>query len=119
MAEYEFLELMPDVVTIERRTMASANGYPAGEYAAPKQYPCLIESEPRLIRTLEGNERVSSAQVIVATDWLLVNGVPVQQAPDLIGAADRLTLPVSGQTPIMHVDQVHDQHGLHHTVIYA
>ena len=119
MAEYDFLDMMPDVVTIEARTMATSAGYPNPQYATPKQYPCLLQAKPKMIRTVDGNEKVSSAQIIVPTDWLMVSGVPTQQTADTVGPGDRVTLPDQSQPAVLYVEQVHDDKGLHHSVIYT
>jgi hypothetical protein len=123
-AEADFLELLSEVVTIKKQTAPTSNGFPTPLFAAAKSYPGSYQPASRygskMIRTLDGNEKVASTIVLVDTGYLFINGVPIPQAADPISPADRLQLPDGSTTPILRVEAIHDESGLlHHTVVYA
>lgn len=81
--------LCPNTVTIAPWSSADSYGKPT--YGTAVTHTCLLVKMPRMVRTVTGQERVSTAQVYLTS----APGTSVK---------DRVTLP-DGTTPvIMHVD---------------
>lgn len=86
--------LLTDTVTVARRASIDKYGQPTFDTAGAKTYRAYVQASVRLIRTSDGQEKVSSATVYVDTT-------------DLFTPEDRLTIASSGASPVMlRVDQV-------------
>lgn len=104
--ERDFVDMCGDKrVTITPLSTMSA--YAVAEYSTDVQrYPAHIEPGNRLVRTLEGEEVVSTAMVFVMS------------SSATLGMKDKLTLP-SGATPVLYrVDVMEDEEGQHHLEVY-
>ncbi len=85
----ELQALCPNTVTIQ--PFASADSYSKPTYGSGVVYTCLIAKQPKMVRTVTGQEKVSMAQIYLTS----APGVSVK---------DKVTLP-DGTTPaIIHVD---------------
>lgn len=105
--DQDLLSLMPHTVIIAPWTGQNAYGEPT--YGAAVSYTARVQGKMRMMIDANGVERVSSVTVYVATTAA-------------IGPKDKLTLPggwTPASPPIIAVQRVSDEHGDHHTVIYA
>jgi hypothetical protein len=105
--EDDFTEFFAHVVNIA--PYASQDGYGAAAYGTGIDYPARIVNTVKMIRAADGQERVSNTSIWIGTDAA-------------ISPKDKLTLPsaFSPQTPpILRVDRVTDDEGIHHTKLYA
>jgi hypothetical protein len=100
MIDYDLRLLMPDKVTIE--LPVSKDMYGKTVYGPPVEYQCRIEQANNLTRDLDGRERVSSAQVYLATATMVPLG-------------SRVTYPDGSQPSIMSVEAVQDEDGSYTT----
>lgn len=104
--EPEFLDLMTQSVTIALPTGGYTDrGAPA--FAAGTSYTSRIVEKNKMIRTAEGQERVSRAAIYLATT-------------DVISPEAQLTMPTGftpTNPPILAVERYPDEHGPHHTVL--
>jgi|SRR5215467_1358151 len=102
-----FLDWATQNVTIE--PYSSSDPYGANLYGAPVSIPCVIEEKIRMIRDVNGQERMSTTTLYLISD-----------AP--IDPRSRVTLPVMFQgapkLPIGNVSNYSDQHGYSHTEVY-
>lgn len=102
-----FQSLLNDTVTIE--SFKGQDGYGQPTFGVANRYPARIQSGPKKIQTITGNEIVSGVRV-----YLVVRAV--------VGPRDRVTLPERFSPrvpPILRIDTPQDSRRLHHTVIYA
>jgi hypothetical protein len=104
MFEDEFLEMMIDTVTLERRTGVDADGVVT--YGPPSVLKCRISPKPKQILTMTGREVVSTATIHLV-------GAP-EVSPE-----DRVTMPDGDQPPILRVARPPDRDGPHHTEIFV
>lgn len=97
------------VHTVTIAPYSSVNSYGEASYGTAVSYTAYVEGKQRMIRDSQGQERVSSVTVYLATTAAL-------------SPKDKLTLP-SGWTPqtpaILAVQRVADDRGDHHVVLYA
>jgi hypothetical protein len=104
----DFLELCPDVITVEPRTGLDEWNVP--QYGTPYTVQARIDAKPRMVRNKEGREVVSSALIIL---YQVYNVTP----------GDRITLPNRApeyaQPPILHVNTAEDQFGTYLVEIYV
>lgn len=98
----DFLDLMPDTVTVE--PFAGRDGYGAPSYGAPVQYRARVVYRPNLVHAPDGKEVVARGTVWLATS-------------DAVSTEDRLTLP-DGSTPrVVAVERYTDASGVHHVKV--
>ncbi|MGA9772359.1 MAG: hypothetical protein WBV94_25220 [Blastocatellia bacterium] len=100
----ELLKMMPHTVTIE--PFANQDEYSKASYGAPATFRCYVDFRPKMIRKIEGQEIVSSAQVYVGG----VSGATVKA---------RITLPDGSQPVILMVNKLSDEGGDYAEVIYV
>jgi hypothetical protein len=95
----EFLELMPITIQVQHRS--SVNKYNEPTFSVPVEYQARLEPISRRVRSLEGEERIISARLIVDAQGELVD-------------TDQVTLP-DGTTPtVVAVTTEYDETGIHH-----
>lgn len=100
----EFDEMMNDTITVQ--DVQSLDQYGRHTWATGVEYEGRVSYQTRLIRGMDGREKVSSGRVYIF-------GVIDPISPDA-----KLTLP-SGATPIISaVETLTDETGYHHTVIH-
>lgn len=102
--EPEFEDLMPSTVQVAKRSSQSLYGVPT--FGTDVAVLCRVEHSPRMVRTVDNREVVSSVRVYTA-------------GPIDVDLTDRLTLPDGSQPQIIRVDNANDETGPHHTVVYA
>ena len=100
----ELLKMMPHTVTIE--PFASKDAFSTPSYGAPASFKCYVDFKPKMIRKIEGEEVISSAQVYVGG----VSGATVKS---------RITLPGGSQPVILMVNKLSDEKGDYAEVIYV
>jgi len=101
------LSLMPDTITLE--AYSTQNAYNEPTYAAATTHQCRVQGRVKMVRTVQGDEKVSTVQVYLAT----AAGVTVR---------DRVTLPTRftpRQPVILAVDYRSDEQGAYGDVIYC
>lgn len=106
-------DLFDTTVTIEKRT--GLDKFTDATYGSPTTYAAHIERSEDTVRTELGHEQVSRRKVFLYSEvgWTS-STVPSSE--------DRLTLPAthSPTTPqIMMVQNVSDENGLHHIVLWC
>ena len=95
----EWADLMPDTVTLEPWT--GQDGYGEPTYGDPVTYPARVVGKTRLVRTVSGEEKVSTVTVYLGA----VPGASPQ---------DRVTLPsrfVPQQPIILAIERIPDETG--------
>lgn len=104
----ELLDLFPDTVTVEEPLGFTTRGVPTG-YASAKTYRARVLGSLRMVRGADGQERVSSMQILVGSS-------------DQISQKARITLPArfTPRTPtVITVRPATDENGPHHSRIYC
>lgn len=101
------LDLLPDTVNIAPYSSIDQHG--TVTYGANVEYQARVEGRVRMVRDPEGNERVSTVTVYLAS------------SPG-ISPKDRLTLP-AGYTPsqprIIAVERMPDENGAYYEAVYS
>lgn len=96
----DFLDLMPDTVTVE--PFAGRDGYGKPTYGAPVQVRARVSYKPQIVHGTDGKEVVARGAV-----WLASVSTDVS-------TEDRLTLPGGEAVRIVSVEKHSDGSGLHH-----
>ncbi len=102
----DFLDFMPDSVTIYAWVSQSVSGVPTYS-GTGTAYPCRIELKNHLVIDQQGREVMARGRVILGS-------------AAVIGFKDKITLPseyVPTNPPIIAVNVVPDEIGNHHTTI--
>ena len=99
----DWSDMMPETVT--HAELASRDAYGARNYGTPASYSVRVSYKPTLIRTTDGSE-------VVAKGFIWFQGTPN------IDPEDQVTLPDGSTPPILAVERVSDQSGLHHTKLF-
>lgn len=111
--DVDLLPLFDTTVTIEKRTSSHTGIYPNPGYGSPTTYYAHIERSADMVKTDEGREIVSKRKVFLYhQDWGTSN------IPRVV---DRITLPdthAPTQPPILMVQIVSDDAGIHHCVAW-
>lgn len=108
-----FIDLFADCLgsTVTLEPFAGMDAYGMPTYGTAVAYPCRIEGRTRLIRTMEGLERVSTVQVYL------------QGATNAVSPKDRLTLStdyIPPSPPLLAVNTETDEAGqLAYVALYA
>ena len=105
MSAEDFVDMFADEITVE--PYASQDNYGAASYGEAKAIRARVEMGPKVVVNANGEEVVSSARVYVGA---------------AVGVRDRITLPEDApmrQPPIIRVDPVRDENGIHHWEIYT
>jgi len=104
---FDFLELCPDDVVVE--TLVSVDQQGARTYGgASNTYKAHITGRQRLIRTWDGQQRISTVQATLRTTAV-------------VQVVDRFTLParfIPNQPPAMAILRSADEAGPHHTTVF-
>jgi hypothetical protein len=101
----DWLDLCPHTITVE--PFASVDLYGSYSYGAPATYRARVQGKNRMVRTVSGEEVVSTVTVYLQ---------------ETVGPKDRITLPAifaPTQPKILDVARVSDESGSHHTVVYC
>lgn len=102
--ENDFLDMMPHSVVVA--SASSMNSYGKLSHSATNStYSALVQYEQKLIRAMDGTEKISMAQVIMAST-------------KFISPNDKITLPDGTKRPIFKIDTLADDEGQHHIEIY-
>lgn len=116
--EAEFKKFMPQTLTVEPFSSYSTDGLGTRTYSSSLTFKCRIEERPRVVRGVDGRERVASATVYCSPVTVSSSGgYPIK--PD-----DRVTLPSgflvtgSSQPPVLYVERQQDASTDHHQVVY-
>ena len=102
----EFLDFMPDTVTIYPWTGQSVSGVPSYS-GSGTSYPCHIELKNHLIVDAQGREVLARGRVILGTSTV-------------IGIKDKIVLPseyIPISPPMLAVNVMPDEGGNHHVTI--
>lgn len=102
-----FLDFMTQEVSLEPYTGQDAYSQPS--FGPATTYPARVVGRTRLVRTILGDERVSTVTVYL--------GRLAQATP-----RDRLTLPaefIPRQPPILAIEKLADERGMDCEVVYA
>lgn len=102
----QFLDCMPDTVTIAPFTVQDEYGDPS--FGPGVEFQARVVGKITLVRTLEGEERVS-------TKTVYIGGTPT------VTPRDKITLPAPNdplEPPILSVGDFPDEQGKHHTVVF-
>ena len=102
--EREYLDLMPSTVLVSTSTAYTAYGSPAWS-TVTRRYRARITFSASETRDSNGN-RVTANSVL----WMASTGT--------IRPTDRVTLPDGSTPPIIRVERVTDEIGVHHTKVY-
>lgn len=103
-----FLELMPITVTVEE--VASRNAYGAPTYSTATSHRARIREKMERVFDVDGRENWAKSKVWLAPD-------DDGNLPEL-KTGSRVTLPDGTQPPILAVERVHDEDGVHHVVFW-
>jgi hypothetical protein len=101
--EYDLLETMQQEVIIEPFVSQDAHG--TLSYGPPVPILARVEQGPKMIRTMDGREAVSSARSTLADPTFLFD------------LRSRFTLPDGTKSPILRVDRSPDELGQPYNVI--
>jgi len=102
----EFLSCMPHTVTIEPFAGQDEYGDPA--FGPLVSFQARVVGRVQLVRTLEGEEKVSTKTVYLG-------------AAPFLSVRDKITLPIENvpvSPPILAVANFPDELGAHHTVVF-
>lgn len=103
----DLLDLFPDTVTVEESLGEDKYGKALG-YGPAKVYPARVAGQIKMVRGMDGQERVSSLQVLLGTN-------------EKISVKARFTLParyVPNQPKAIAVRESTDENGPHHNRVY-
>lgn len=104
--ERDFLELMPDTVTITQRS--GSNAYGEHTFSGATTHRARIVKKIEMLRTIRGEEKVSDTVV-----WVAGNGTFPNVEPD-----DKVTLPDGTTRPVLQIHTFGDDDGNHHVKVY-
>ena len=106
MSASDFLDFMPDTVTIE--PFSSMDGYGKATYGAAVSVRCRVEQGAKNVKDFSGQEAVSMTQLYLSRT-------------SAVGLKDRITLPAGSvplRPPIINSVLVKDEAGAHHVEVY-
>lgn len=112
--EAEFLSMMPDRITVEPYVSMSTDGYAVRTYGAAKTFAARVEPYGKLTKDSQHKDVVSNTRIFMpATD--------TAGTTYILNIADRVTMPaaytatgIHANPPIISVQPVNDEDGLHH-----
>lgn len=104
MAESDFLQLMPHTIT--KNAYSSIDGYGKATFSTGlTSYRGLLTYENKLVKAMDGKEKMSSANVIL-------------NCTGTINPDDKLNLPNGTSPPILSITSYSDNIGTHNTQVY-
>lgn len=103
MAVDDWKDLLPEEVDVYQLASRDAYGVPA--YGSPATYDARVVRKPVRVTDVAGDEVVARGVVWLATT-------------DVIDPEDALELPDGMRPPILRVDRVSDESGVHHVKVY-
>lgn len=101
-------DMFPDTVIIESFVSETDKGVRTYDTANPRSYAAFVYGKIRMIRTMDGQEKISNVTVVLATT-------------ETVTTKDRYTLPTRFQPNQPIALNVHfhtDENGAHHSTIY-
>lgn len=101
----QFHALMPSTFVVTTLSGVSTDGYGTPVYSGASTWRGRMTRKPVLVKTLQGTEEVSSAQI-----WLA--------STSTFEASAKITLGGSTVGPVMRVDHLYDEDGLHHSKVF-
>jgi len=102
--ESEFLDCMPQTLVVNLPSTLS--GYSKMSFAtAGTTYSALIQAEQKLVRALDGTEKVAETTAII-------------NSTSAISPTARITLSNGDTRPILAVETLSDDEGIHHAVVH-
>lgn len=104
--DIELHSMMPHKVKIAPYSAQNKFGEPT--YGSDVSYTAMVEQRVRQVRAMTGEERISTTTVYLDTTTALT-------------PRDRVTLPsgyVPNQPPIISIERLSDEDGLHSTVLH-
>jgi len=104
MAISDFLDMMPHTIQLSEFS-GSSDSYGAPVYNSPVSYSARVSYKPILVKNKQGEEVVARGVVWVG-------------AAITIATEDQIELPDGTTPPIMAVDSLADEDGLHHSKVY-
>ena len=102
--EDEFLDCMPQTVTMSTISSLSIRGKPSFSTSATT-FAALIQAEQKLVRAIDGTERVAETTVHINSTSAI--------SPD-----SQITLSNGDTRPILAVETFSDDEAIHHCVIH-
>ena len=102
--EDEFLDCMPQTLVVNAFSSIDAYGK-ASFAAAGTTYSALIEDEQKLVRALDGTEQVAETTAYINSTGAI--------DPD-----SKITLSNGDKRPILALQALSDQDGIHHVVVH-
>jgi len=102
--ESEYLDCMPHSIVVNAFSSIDAYGKTAHSTAGTT-YSGLFQQDQKLVRALDGEEKVSHASAIISSSGATIN-------PD-----DKITLPDGTVRKIIAIATLYDEEGQHHTEI--
>lgn len=102
--ENDFLDCMPQSVVVNTISTIDAYGKPSFATSATT-YAALIQQEQVLVRALDGTEKMAETTAII-------------NATGTINPEDQITLSEGDTRPILSIQTLSDNEGIHHTVIH-
>ncbi len=102
--EEEFLDCFPQTVVVNEFSSLDVRGKPSFATAGTT-YAALIQAEQKLVRTLDGTEKVAETTVHINSTSAI--------SPDSL-----ITISNGDTRPILAVETLSDDEGIHHGVIH-
>ncbi len=103
MAVSDYHDLMPDTVT--HKVMTGRDAYQKPTFGAGTDFKARVLFRQRWVRAADGTEKLSRGTV-----W--IGATPV------IDPEDEITLPDGSTPPILVVERIPDEKGIHHVKIF-
>lgn len=103
----EFLDMMPHTITVE--PFVSMDEFSRRTYGSPVRYRARVVGKNKSVTNFAGEEVISNVTAYIA------NSTGIK-------STDRITLPAGfepSQPPILSIERIPDENGLHHEVIYT
>ena len=101
-----FLELMPSTMKVYTLSSPLSDGYFLPTYStAVKTWRCRKVRTQELVKTVAGTEEVATT-------------VAWARSTSTFSASDKITIDGSTQGPLLRVDHLYDEDGLHHSKLW-
>lgn len=107
-----FAATLPDTVTLREPTGTDMYGTPTFSGATTLTVPAWVSRKPRAVRTMSGEEKVSSARISLGHPS--GGGAVPRPSPQC-----EITLPDGSKPLILYVESITDPDGDFHTQVYC
>jgi len=104
MAISDFTDMMPHTIQLSEFS-GSNDSYGAPVYNSPVSYAARVSYKPTLVKNKEGEEVVA-------------RGVAWVGSAIVVNTEDQIELPDGTTPPVLAVDSLADEDGLHHSKVY-